>query len=81
MDEKAIVASVEKGIKGAFGELKVDSRTHFRHHEVIGRWLRFTEGVSKTFWTGLVLGFLGFLFVIVRLGFEAYLKVKGGGVG
>ena len=81
MEEKKLAEAVAKGVKAALGEIKIDCKTHFRHHEVIADWLRWTENIKKTFWAGLVLGFLGFFYLIIRLGFEAYLKLKGTGVG
>ena len=81
LNKQEIADAVASGVKSALSELSIDNQTHFKHHQIMGSWLKWTSNIKKSFWTGLVLGFLGFVWLLIDLGFEAYLKLKGGLIG
>ncbi len=71
---KLIKSTIENALDNKLKEFWVDRELHYRHHEFIDKWMKWSEDMSQTMWRSIIkwiiLGILG----LIALGF--FMRVK-----
>ena len=65
MTREELKSTVEEAIDEKLSQFWVDRELHYKHHEFIDRWMKWSDDMSKTIWhtiiKTIVLGLLGLL--------------------
>ena len=75
-EEDKIAAALNRVLDERQKRFWIESEKHYNHHRELEKLLKSLSGVKKTFWTGLVLGFVAVLIPVVGLGILAMIKIK-----
>ena len=69
MTKEELKEVVESALEGRLKEFWVDRELHYKHHEFIDKWMKWSDDVSKTVWRSVVRYIVIFIMGLIALGF------------
>ena len=69
MTKEELKSTMEEVLDSRLKEFWVDRELHYKHHEFIDRWMKWSDDVNKTIWRSIIKYVVIFIMGLIALGF------------
>ena len=69
MTKEELKSAIGEAIDEKLSQFWVARELHYKHHEFIDKWMKWSDDVSKTIWSSIVRYIVIFILGLIALGF------------
>lgn len=75
MTEEELKNIIDESLDNKFKQYWVDRELHYKHHEFIDKWMKWTDDATKTIWNSILKAVILGILALIALGF--FVKFRG----